>query len=384
MNRVNGDRKFLAQLRDAYRSYVKDLATSNQPALAEVYQARLKILEDNEASYTALATSTSGPAAPAVSQTPVATQAPVVSQPPVATQAPAKIEGTSPAPAAPQPVPAAQSTVRPKADPFDAANELKLAVSGFQEKVSPAKDFLARANLEFVQEHYAAAKQLYEQANQADARALDEDNRKRWAYCQLAIAVDLLNSPPGQSCDWNRLDADVRNALAVAPQLARPARRSLAELPRRRGPAATFRPSPFVPVKHTGRGEHGWQVAETVFSAFSTTRPTPPKASRKRRKPRGRRCPASGWEPTTTNGGPSVTFTCMPRALRVQPSKRPADHDDWAFATGARSVDGPGGGTADFPALRLSHDARRRVAARDHARGAGRPVRQPFRAALGG
>src|SRR5262249_38978517 len=32
LSRINGDRKYLALLRDAYRSYIKELTVSNQPA----------------------------------------------------------------------------------------------------------------------------------------------------------------------------------------------------------------------------------------------------------------------------------------------------------------------------------------------------------------
>src|SRR5262249_48639717 len=59
LTRINGDRKYLALLRDAYRSYLKDPSLANQPALADVYQKRLKILEDHEAQQQAAA----GPAA---------------------------------------------------------------------------------------------------------------------------------------------------------------------------------------------------------------------------------------------------------------------------------------------------------------------------------
>src|SRR5437667_80395 len=48
LGRINGDRRYLMLLRDAYRAYVKDLMVANQPAAAEVYQNRLKILEEQQ------------------------------------------------------------------------------------------------------------------------------------------------------------------------------------------------------------------------------------------------------------------------------------------------------------------------------------------------
>src|SRR5436190_6599779 len=49
LGRINGDRRYLMLLRDAYRAHVKDLMVANQPAAAEVYQNRLKILEEQQA-----------------------------------------------------------------------------------------------------------------------------------------------------------------------------------------------------------------------------------------------------------------------------------------------------------------------------------------------
>src|SRR5262249_25566409 len=62
LTRVNGDRKFLALLRDAYRSYIKDLSLAHQSELVEVYQNRLKIIEDYEASHQAVADLGTAPA----------------------------------------------------------------------------------------------------------------------------------------------------------------------------------------------------------------------------------------------------------------------------------------------------------------------------------
>jgi hypothetical protein len=314
LNRVNGDRKFLAQLREAYKAYVKDLTLANQPALAEVYQARLKILEDNEATMAALASAapgqpvsvplakTSTPAEPAKE---VQAPAPVAR---VETPAPAK-EPVTPRTVEPKKEPVTPKTVEPKADPFDIANELKLAASGFKEKTvgkaaasavnaalqessgvkgsgtnpapqtgsgmnsaqptdsGTAANALAKAEMEFVQKHYKDAKQLYEDAYRADPKILDDDSRMRWAYCQLAIAYELLSAPPGQQCDWSKLEADVKTAMNVVPQLSKTGNEVLSNIAKRRGGPAvappTYRFSPAVTVKHTPAGSHGWQVAET-------------------------------------------------------------------------------------------------------------------------
>jgi len=256
--RVNGDRKYLALLRDAYRSCIKDLALAHQPAVAEVYQKRLKILEDHEASQQAVAgLATVPPAAgpPQVSATAAAD--PLKS---AAVQRP--IANTYVAP----PNAAALAAALLKADPFDAAHELKLAASPSPARPNLAATLLAHADEEFVQKRYAAAKQLYEQAYQSDAKVMTDDGRSRWAYCQLQLVVDLINRYPGQACDWTRLESDVKTAVTAAPHLAKTGEMILGELAKRRGaaPSVVRATMPVVAVKHKPRGDHGWLVAETT------------------------------------------------------------------------------------------------------------------------
>ncbi|HYV36250.1 MAG TPA: hypothetical protein VE988_11135 [Gemmataceae bacterium] len=240
LGKINGDRKYLALLRDAYRAYIKEL--TNQPLLADVYQKRLKILEDSD-----------GLQQPVLAQqTPGAQQTPVK-----ADQLPVS--------------PVAATATKPRSDPFDQANEIKLVAAASPEKQNIAKTLLAKADDEFKQKRYAVAKELYEQANQADAKILGDDGRGRWAYCQLTVVVEQMNRFPEQPCDWTKLEKDVKNAVGVAPHLASAGDNILGNMAKRRdaAPAQTARGSMKMAVKHLPRNTSGWLVAETAnFRVF--------------------------------------------------------------------------------------------------------------------
>jgi hypothetical protein len=262
--RINGDRKYLALLRDAYRAHIKDLTSANQQALVELYQKRLKILEDHEASQQALAGMPyAGPATPPQVTTSSTIDPPrsAVLQPPVPkSEAPVKPA----AEIAPAPL-----IARGKVDPFDPANETRTAPGG-------AQTLLMRADAEFGQKRYASAKQLYEQAFQTDSKLVG-DIGGRWAYCQLQVVVEQINRYPEQPCDWVRLESEVKKAVTVAPHLAKTGDMILGEMNKRRvnAPADLAKAAvPAAAVKHLPRGKHGWLVAETShFRVFHNQTP---------------------------------------------------------------------------------------------------------------
>jgi hypothetical protein len=246
--RINGDRKFLSLLRDAYRAYVKDLTLARQPVLLDVYKKRLQILDDIDSSAVASAPAPSAPAVPA---------------PKVMAKADAKPVGPV-VPPATKPITA--MVVRGAApDPFDSANELKPSVAAAP--LNAAKSIIARADGEFDQKHYLAAKLLYEQAFQADATLASIDARQRWAYCQLSGIVDQVNSPAGAASDWAKIEADVHQAVEIAPHLAKTGDYLLAEIQKRRGGAALVMAAsaPSVTVQHQQSPVNGWKIAETTY-----------------------------------------------------------------------------------------------------------------------
>jgi hypothetical protein len=232
--RANGDRQYLATLRDAYRCYVKELALTKQAAAAEVYQKRLQILDDND-------------------------PAPVNATAPKDTQfvGPPKVTiAVTPSYVARGQMP----------DPFAPENEAK----GSALDVSPrpyAKSLLLQGDSEFELKHYDKAKALYEQASGANPQTLATEARGRWAYCQLMLVAQQLARFPEQPCDWARMEADAKGAAQAAPNLARWGDDLLhamktnraavpAELSKGGAPAV-------VAVKHSSKASSGYQLAET-------------------------------------------------------------------------------------------------------------------------
>jgi hypothetical protein len=272
LSRINGDRKYLALLRDAYRAYIKDLALTNQPALVELYQTRLKILGNQELGQpVAEAVAVVGPPAPEP-KAPAEKFAPAAKTASLdGSAAKTALETAASSTSAPDSKVVVSTTAlvsaRPKSDPFDGAHELKLAASGFPQKLDPSDELLVQADEEFAKERYAAAKLLYERVFQADAKSLNDDGRKRWAYCQLKLVVDQVNRSPKETCDWGKLESEVKTAVNVAPNLAKTGDEILTSIALRKGmtPAPVVRSAmPTVAVKHLPRGNHGWLVAETA------------------------------------------------------------------------------------------------------------------------
>ena len=253
--RADGDRRYLTTLRDTYRSYIRELALANKTELVEVYQKRLKILDDNE---------------PAPSTAPPQVTAGVTPAAPQTAAAPAV---KSPAGAAPSEKPPAAPpgyVARGKMpDPFDPVNEVKLPAgqAGQAGNAAGAKDLVAKGDTEYQLKHFAEAKQCYDKALQLDAKALDPEARGRWAYSHLSLIVDQANRFPEQPCDWVKLEADVKAVMQAAPQFTKSGEKILAEMTARRKavPADLARPaSPAaVAVKHSGKGANGYQLAES-------------------------------------------------------------------------------------------------------------------------
>ena len=270
----NGDRRYLALLRDAYRSYINDPALANQPAQAEIYRKRLQILEDQETSQQLAAGASNAPqnvtTPPAMAQVPApqaANPTPVTSGERAGPQgAAAPGAAVVPKTATPPTNAAATAAVRLQVDPFDTAFEQKFTPSPISLQQNVAKQLVARAEEEFLRKQYAVAKQLYEQAYQADTKAFSNESRGQWAYCQLQLVVEQANRYPEQPCDWVSLEADVKTAVTAAPHLAKTGEMILGELAKRRktSPSVIRSVMPSVAVTHKERGTHGWLVAETT------------------------------------------------------------------------------------------------------------------------
>jgi hypothetical protein len=207
--RIDGNAAYLALLREAYATYVKELALANQDELGEVYRQRLKLIEQGQPR-------TPPPAAP---------------RPPAPTAA-RGVSGDD------EPVP--QRPPRPAAP--DAAG-------------------LSRAEQAFAAGHYREADELYAHAA-SGLTPLSGAQRSQWAYCKLYAVVDRLRQPGAPPAD---LEKDVTAALRLAEHdtgLTTFGRTVLDRLRQRPVGAAST-------VRHADRDANGWARAESAnFRVF--------------------------------------------------------------------------------------------------------------------
>jgi hypothetical protein len=266
--RINGNRAYLAQLREAYRAYIKDLRLANNETAAQLYLQRLLILDPGAAldakvrSANAPASTPAPPAVPPAVGENLGPKPSGKAGPPPA--APALPAAAVPKPAATAPAKAVP-TVRGNIDEDDPFRSSREAVP----KANPGRDLMARAEQEFGNRRYREARLLYDQAHLADP-SVTTDSRERWAYCMLYSVVEQLNQPGLAQATLNDLEREVQGALELAPRLEY-GKTLLGEIHKRRGRLAAAATSPqgeaapsAVPVRHSERAVQGWQVAETA------------------------------------------------------------------------------------------------------------------------
>jgi hypothetical protein len=260
--RINGNREYLARLRDAYRGRVKELRLAGQEADAQVYLRRLEILDPGArldfggASPLAAATpppkppepppAEAPPVKPAVAVTPTPPPAPASAGPRLPYTARGKVE---------EETPAAQD------DPFNPSNRLAAP--------SRTSALLEQAAEEWGKRQYAAAGRLYEQAHQADPKCT-ASCQEQWAYCKLHAVVEQLRKPSATPA-YAELEKEVRTAMSLAPRLEDQGKDLLDRIRQRRGSPAPAKADggSAVTVRHAERGSNGWAVAETAnFRVF--------------------------------------------------------------------------------------------------------------------
>lgn len=208
---IDGNRRYLAALRDAYRGYVRQLEQAGRQAEAKKYRGFLEVLEPAPRG-----------AASAAAEAAEAKRAPVHR---------GKVE---------------------EDDPFAPANAAGRRGQGL----------LDRAERAFAEKSYEAAARLYAQADRAEP-GCTSGCQERWAYCKLYCVAQALNrSPPDVSPA--ELEQDVRQALLMAPRLDRFGQGLLDRLRDGGKPAERG-----VEVKHAPRQGAGWAVTETAnFRVF--------------------------------------------------------------------------------------------------------------------
>ncbi|MFO0843355.1 MAG: hypothetical protein U0797_13310 [Gemmataceae bacterium] len=198
---IDGNKRYLALLRDAYRGHVTALEKAGDATGARKYRGFLEILEP--APRTAVATPvTAGPVHRG------------------------KVEND---------------------DPFAVTN-----AAGRR-----GGSHLAKAERAYEERSYEAAAQWYAQAER-DEPGCSRVCQERWAYCRLFTVAQELNRASGTR-STAELEQEVKQALRMAPRLEKFGHGLLARM-RDSGDS----PEQGLEVKHTPRGQTGWAVAETV------------------------------------------------------------------------------------------------------------------------
>jgi hypothetical protein len=247
LSRINGNREYLLLLRDAYRSYVKELYLARQNALAQKYLERLGILDPAAAKDMSIrATSPSDkaevPGKIELTQTPLKTPGTPAGKSPPYYLARGKIDMVEPAP--------------PEKKRAEADNgKRKLAL-----------ELVVQAEEAFGKKDFEKARTLWEKAYAADAEAT-EDSKECWGYCKLHHAVEELKKSGLDAACLATLEGEVMVALAMAPHLEKTGKWLLSEIRERRKSGAAAQPEQAradIAVQHQGQKPQGWSVAETT------------------------------------------------------------------------------------------------------------------------
>jgi tetratricopeptide (TPR) repeat protein len=243
--RINGNGKYLAKLRDAYRAYIPKLYADNQPALAKKYLERLCVLDHAAARDKSLQ--------PAPAETKTAPEAPMA----LPHRPPLTLVEMAQASSLPSKGPVARGKME---DPFDRANAAAKSSTDLEAKRKLAQNLVAQAEAEYRDRHFTRAHYFYEQADRIDPSST-VGIRDRWAYCKLSHVVEQLNRTELDQTAWADLEREVQKAVELAPLLADTGRKLEQEIRNRRASPAR---SDQALIRHLGTNSQGWEVAESA------------------------------------------------------------------------------------------------------------------------
>lgn len=253
---INGNDRFLQLLKDSYRKHIQELWLAQQSKEAIKFYERLVIIDPDAANDAVLRGGREKiesilPGGPSP-----ASSASVIEKP-----ASNKVT----VPAEPRP-----TTVRAKGE-SSAEEAFELAAS--QNNAGPtqrrdAKELIAQAEAEFSKQRYVEANKYYEQAFQADQKAV-EPIKERWAYCMLRKVWEQINAPNLAGSTPAELQRQVHGAVSLAPVLDNVGKKLLKEiadlqLTQTTGTGPDTVPEATLTINHLGRNEQGWQVSETT------------------------------------------------------------------------------------------------------------------------
>jgi hypothetical protein len=227
LSKINGNREYLAALRDAYRGHVRDLRQAGRADEAQTYLRRLEILDPGaRLDFTDLR-----PAAPVAA-----------APPPAADPGLPKAAATPPADTGPK-SPVVRGN-RPDDDPFHPSNS----------KVNPAAALVASADRAYRDKEYRTAGRLYDQAHEADPASV-ANRHDEWAYCKLFAVKEQFAKADGAALE--HLETEVKAAIALSPKVEPVGKQYLASIQARRGGGTA------AGLRHLEQRVGGWSVAES-------------------------------------------------------------------------------------------------------------------------
>lgn len=266
---VNNNPQYLSLLRDAYRSFIRDLHLAGRPELANRYLERLCILDPG--------------AMKDASLLPIAAPAPKYEpEPEKKTAFPQfKVPGLKNPfvkQEEPKAVPA-KATVRAlpqdafTEDPFDRKNQRETPLD--TAKASQAREHLLRGVNEFKHGRYAQARNCFEQAYQTDPGSL-EACREQWAYCIIDSVTVAMEQPGVLPAKLPELQKQIDGAIQMAPTKMLAVGKNLSQTLEQRAKlaSATFRGvggaepagagiDGALKASHLGKNREGWDVTKT-------------------------------------------------------------------------------------------------------------------------
>ncbi|MFQ3649022.1 MAG: hypothetical protein SNJ75_01720 [Gemmataceae bacterium] len=240
---IDGNRRYLLTLRDAYIGYIGQLQQAGKSSEARIYQDRLAILSPPKSA------EQKTPQRPAPgerrSETPTSPIRPAATEKPAAVPAQLVHE--------PRRLALGKSNLdEPAGDPFSEANRAP---------PEGQNDLLVRADRAFAAKNYPEAARLYEEA-EAAMPGCTNVAAERVAYCKLYRVARMISGegiPIGDDLE-HEIEEAVRlcptKMKAFADQLREKMREAVAD----------------VSIRHTPRQGQGWALAETAnFRIFHAT-----------------------------------------------------------------------------------------------------------------
>jgi hypothetical protein len=226
--RINGNREYLACLRDAYRGHVKELRQAARDDEAQTYLRRLQILDPG-----------------ARLDFPDAPKSVAAAPPAPAAAVPAQLAATPP-------TPQAEGSAKPSViargqmeDPFSPGNF---------SKVNPAAALVTSADKAYRDRQFRSAASLFEQAHQADPASV-ASRHDMWAYCKLFTVKEQFAAAADDPA-LDRLEAEVKAAIVLSPKVEAVGKQYLGGIQARRGGGAPG-------VRHLDQRIAGWSVSES-------------------------------------------------------------------------------------------------------------------------